>query len=88
MIYGRKKKKETPRFFSVPTNISEKEIATQAIINCGLTPRFSGSKMVAPPDGVHCDSSDSTRKARYLFTHFDRFQAWIFFFDHVTSVYV
>ena len=31
--------------------------------------------MVAPPDGVHCCSSDSAR--RYLLTHFDRFQALI-----------
>ena len=31
----------------------------------------------APPDGVHCGSSDSARKARYLLTHIDRFQALI-----------
>ena len=34
----------------------------------------------APPDGVHCDSSDSTKKAHYLRTHFDRFQALIIIF--------
>ena len=31
----------------------------------------------APPDGVHCGGSESTRKAHYLHTHFDRFQALI-----------
>ena len=56
--------------------------------NCGLTPRFNGSKVVAPPGGVHCGSNDTTRKARYLLTHFDRFQALIIIFDHVTSAYV
>ena len=34
----------------------------------------------APPDGVHCGGSDSTRKAHYLRTHFDRFQALIIIF--------
>ena len=50
--------------------------------NCGLTPRFNGSKMVAPPGGVHCGSNDKKekRKARYLLTHFDRFQALIIMF--------
>ena len=51
--------------------------------NCSLTPRFNGSKMVAPPGGVHCVSSDLTRKARYLLTHFDRFQALIIIFVQV-----
>ena len=48
--------------------------------NCGLTPRINGSKMVAPPDGVHRGSSDSTWRARYLLTHFDRVEALISIF--------
>ena len=35
--------------------------------NCGLTPRFYGSKMVAPPGGVHCVSSDWSGKKRCIF---------------------
>ena len=46
---------------------------SRCVCKYDLTPRFNGSKMVAPPDGVHCCSSDSAR--RYLLTHFDRFQA-------------
>ena len=44
---------------------------------CRLTPRFNGSGMVAPPDGVHCGNNDTKRKARYLLTHFDQFHALI-----------
>ena len=45
--------------------------------NCGLTPRFNGNMLVVPPDGVHYGSNDAKRKARYLLTHFDKFQTGV-----------
>ena len=33
--------------------------------------------LVVPPDGVHYGSNDAKRKARYLLTHFDKFQTGV-----------
>ena len=52
----------------------------------GLTPRFNERKMVTPPGGVHCVSSESAKKAYYLLTHFDRFQALIIINTRSTGV--